>query len=127
MQGVLATAGVSVLVLAVSFLPFAAGAVVEPGLVAVGFGLAIWWAYDNSGLAVSVLLVAGPVSARLAYYWSLHRGRPVPVALPLSFEGTGAWEMWVPLALSLGCVAFGTGVILRRARQFAAGGFRSVA
>jgi len=120
-QGVLMAAGVSALVLGISFLPVAAGAIVEPGLVIVGFGLASWWAYDNSGLAISALLVLASVAARLTYYWWLSLGQPSPVALPLSFDGIGAWEMWVPLALLLGVTAFGAGVILRWGRKFAAG------
>ena len=127
LQGVLVAAGVSVLVLVISFLPLAAGAIVEPGLVTVGFGLASWWAYNNSGLAVSVTLMLAPVVARLTYYWWLYLGQPSPVALPLSFGGAGAWVMWIPLALSLGVIAFGAGVILRWGRQFAAGKFQSVA
>jgi hypothetical protein len=117
LQGVLVGVGLSVLVLVVSFLPLAAGAVVEPGLVIVGFGLASWWAYDNSGLAVSVILVSGPVIARLTYFWWLYLGDPAPVSLPLSFAGHGAWEMWLPVALLLGSIAFTTGVVVRRSRH----------
>jgi hypothetical protein len=104
------------LVLAVSFLPLAVGTVGELALVVVGFGLAGWWAYDNSGLAVSLTLVAAPVLARLTYFWWRSRGRPAPVALPLSFAGHGAWRMWLPVALSLGIVAFTAGVVARRRR-----------
>lgn len=125
-QGVLMAAVVSALVLGISFLPVAAGALVEPGLVILGFLLASWWAYDNSGLAISVTLMLAPVTARLAYHWGVHLDQPAPVALPLSFSGVGAWEMWVPLALLLGAIAFGTGLILRRGRQFAAGKSRTV-
>ncbi|WP_276273050.1 hypothetical protein [Haloarcula litorea] len=117
LQGVLVAVGLSLLVLVVSFLPVAAGAVVEPGLVIVGFGLASWWAYDNSGLVVSVALVSGPVVARLTYFWWLSLGRPTPVTLPLSFAGQGAWAMWLPVALSLGVVAFAAGVVVRRGRR----------
>ena len=120
LQGVLVAAGVSALVLVVSFLPLAAGAVLEPGLVVAGVGLASWWAYDNSGLAVSVTLILAPVVARLTYYWWLYLDQPSPVALPLSFGGAGAWEMWVPLALLLGVIAFGAGVTLRWGRRFVA-------
>jgi hypothetical protein len=126
-QGVLVAVVVSALILVVSFSPLAAGAIVEPGLVLLGFLLASWWAYDNSGLAISVTLMLAPVVARLAYYWWLHVDQPAPVALPLSFSGLGAWEMWVPLALVLGVIAFGTGVILRRGREFAAGQSSTVA
>lgn len=90
LQGVLLASGVSSLVLAISFLSLAAGAVVEPGLVILGFPLASWWAYDNSGLAISVTLMLAPVIARLAYHWRLHLDQPSPVALPLSFSGVGA-------------------------------------
>ena len=121
LQGVLVAVGVSALVLVISFLPLAAGAIVEPGLVIVGFGLASWWAYDNSGLAISILLILAPVTARLTYYWWLYLGQPPPVTLPLSFGGTGAWGMWIPLAILLGIIAFGAGVILRWGRQFVAG------
>lgn len=117
LQGILVAVGLSILVLAVSFLPLAAGAVVEPGLVIIGFGLASWWADDNSGLAVSVTLVSGPVIARLTYFWWLYLERPAPVSLPLSFAGHGAWEMWLPVALSLGIIAFITGVVVRRSRR----------
>jgi len=120
LQGVLVAAGVSALILVISFLPLTAGGIVEPGLVIVGFGLASWWAYDNSGLAVSVTLILAPVVARLTYYWWLYLDQPSPVALPLSFGGVGAWEMWVPLALLLGVIAFGAGVILRWGRRFVA-------
>ena len=67
LQGIFVATGSFVLVLAVSFLPFVPSAIIEPGLVVLGFGLAIWWAYDNSGLAVSVALVGAPVVARLTY------------------------------------------------------------
>jgi len=118
LQGVLVAAGVSALILVISFLPLTAGGIVEPGLVIVGFGLASWWAYDNSGLAVSVTLILAPVVARLTYYWWLYLDQPSPVALPLSFGGIGAWEMWVPLALLLGVIAFGAGVTLRWGCRF---------
>jgi hypothetical protein len=114
LQGGFVAAALAVLVLVVSFLPLAVGTVGELGLVAVGVGLAGWWAYDNSGLAVSLALVAAPVGARLAYFWWRSRGRPAPVALPLSFTGHGAWQMWLPVALSLGVVAFVAGVVIRR-------------
>jgi hypothetical protein len=117
LQGMVVAAGFSVLVLVVSFLPLAAGAVVEPGLVIAGFGLASWWAYDNSGLAVSVTLVSGPVIARLTYFWWVYLGRPAPVSLPLSFTGHGAWEMWLPVAVALGIIAFVTGGVVRRSRR----------
>jgi hypothetical protein len=120
LQGVLVAAGVSAFILVISFLPLTAGGIVEPGLVIVGFGLASWWAYDNSGLAVSVTLILAPVVARLTYYWWLYLDQPSPVALPLSFGGIGAWEMWVPLALLLGVIAFGAGVTLRWGRRFVA-------
>jgi hypothetical protein len=116
-QGILVGVGLSVLVLIVSFLPLSAGAVVEPGLVIAGFGLASWWAYENSGLAISMVLVTGPVIARLTYFWWLYLGRAAPVSLPLSFAGHGAWEMWIPVALSLGVIAFVTGVVARRSRR----------
>ncbi|AKH97621.1 hypothetical protein [Halanaeroarchaeum sulfurireducens] len=127
LQGVLLAVGVSALILIISFLPVAVGAIVEPALVIAGLVLASWWAYDNSGLAISVILVLAPVIARLTYYWWLYLDQPSPVALPLSFGGAGAWEMWVPLALLLGVIAFGVGVILRRGRQFAAGKTNTVA
>jgi hypothetical protein len=121
LQGILVATGVSALVLVISFLPLSAGAFVEPGLVIVGFGLASWWAYDNSGLAVSVALVGAPVAARLTYYWWLYLDQPSPVALPLSFGGSGAWKLWIPLALLLGVIAFGLGVTLRWTHRFIAG------
>lgn len=120
-RGVVVAAGLSAVVLVVPFLPLAVGWVVEPGLVVVGFGLTAWWAYDNSGLAVSVAPVSLPVAGRLTYYWWYYLGRPAPVALPLSFGGHGAWETWVPLAAFLGTVAFGVGALLRRVRRFVGG------
>ena len=95
--------------------------VLEHVLVIVGFGLASWWAYDNSGLAVSVALVGAPVAARLTYYWWLYLDQPSPVALPLSFGGSGAWKLWIPLALLLGVIAFGLGVTLCWTHRFIAG------
>jgi hypothetical protein len=127
LQGIFVAVGLSVLVLVVSFLSLAAGAVVEPGLVIAGFGLASWWAYNNSGLAVSVTIVAGPVIARLTYFWWLYLGRAAPVSLPLSFAGHGAWQMWLPVALSLGIIAFATGVVVRRSRRLVAIGYRTEA
>jgi hypothetical protein len=127
LQGVLMAVGVSALILLISFLPVAVAAIVEPGLVLVGLVLAGWWAYDNSGIAISLILMTAPVTARLTYYWWLYRDQPSPVGLPLSFGGVGAWKMWVPLALLLGVIAFGAGVILRRGRQFATGKSRTVA
>jgi hypothetical protein len=120
-QGVLTAAGLFGLVLAVSAFPIGATGAVATGLVVAGFGLASWWAFDNSGLAVSVALVSAPVLARLTYNWWRYLGEPAPVALPLSFGGHGAWAMWVPLALLLGGVAFAVGAVLRRGRRFAAG------
>ncbi|ESP89056.1 hypothetical protein [Candidatus Halobonum tyrrellensis] len=119
-RGVTVAAGLFAVVLVVSLLPLAVGAVVEPGLV-VGFGLAAWWAYDDGGLAVSVALVVLPVAGRLTYYWWYYLDRPAPPALPLSFGGHGAWEAWVPLAVLLGAVAFGVGTLLRCVRRFVGG------
>jgi hypothetical protein len=113
-QGLVVAGGLALVVLAGSFAPVAAGRVLEPGLVLVGFGTAAWWAYDNSGLAVSVALVLAPVLARLAYYWWRYLDEPAPVALPLTFAGRGAWQGWVPLAVLLGIVAFSIGVGTRR-------------
>jgi hypothetical protein len=120
LQGLLVALGLSAVVLVLSVLPLAAGAFVEPGLVVVGVGLSGWWAYDNSGLVVSVGLVLAPVVARLTYYRWRYLDEPAPVALPLSFGGHGAWEMWVPLAVLLGVVAFEVGVLARWGRRFAA-------
>jgi hypothetical protein len=113
-QGVAVAGGLSLAVLVVSFAPVAAGWILEPGLVIVGVGTAAWWAYDNGGLAVSVVLVMAPVLARLAYYWWRYLDEPAPVALPVTFAGRGAWKLWVPLALLLGIVAFAVGWGLRR-------------
>jgi len=113
-QGVAVGGVLALAVLSVSFAPVAAGWVLEPGLVIVGFGTAAWWAYDNSGLAVSVALVLAPVLARLAYYWWRYLDEPAPVALPLTFGGRGAWQGWVPLAVLLGVVAFAVGGGVRR-------------
>jgi hypothetical protein len=117
-QGILVAIGLAVLVLVVSVFSLVADPAVEAGLVLVGFGLASWWAYDNSGLVVSVSLVLAPVVARLTYFWRQYVEQPAPVSLPLSFEGHGAWEMWVPLALLLGVVAFVFGVSIRRSHRF---------
>ncbi|WP_276260956.1 hypothetical protein [Haloglomus litoreum] len=127
LAGVAVAAGLYLLVLTLSMLPVSVGAVLEPGLVVVGVGLAGWWAYENSGFAVAVALVLFPVLARLTYYSWLYAGRALPVALPLSFGGGGAWEMWVPLAVGLGTVAFGLGVLARWGRRVASGRTRSVA
>jgi hypothetical protein len=101
------TGRVSALALDISFLPLAAGAIVEPGLVISGVGLSSWWANDNSELAISVILMLAPVIARLTHYWWLSLDQPSPVALPLSFGGVG--------------------VSLRWGRQFAAEEFSTVA
>lgn len=126
-QGIVVAAGLAALVLAVSFLPFAVDTVLDLGLVIGGFGLASWWAYVNDGLAVSVALVLGPVGARLTYYSWIYLDRPAPVALPLSFGGHGAWEMWIPLAVVLGVIAFVVGVTYRWGRRFAVAIARSIA
>lgn len=91
------------------------GAVLEPGGVLAGVALAGWWAYRNSGLAVSIALVLGPVLGRLSYHaWATaYGGEPAVVALPLSFQGHGSWELWVPLAALLGALAFAAGVLVR--------------
>jgi hypothetical protein len=99
------------------------GAVIEPGGVLAGILFAGWWAFRNSGLAVSVSLVLGPVLGRLTYYSWVYAGRrAMPVALPLSFGGHGAWELWVPLAVLLGLLAFGAGVVLRRGTRVVGSG-----
>lgn len=114
LRGIAIAAGMYGFVLLASFLPISVGELLEPGLVVVGIGLASWWAYNNSGVAVCVSLVLFPVLGRLTYYSWLYTGRPSPVALPLSFSGTGAWAMWIPLSVVLGVVAFGVGAFLRR-------------
>lgn len=114
LRGIAIAAGMYGFVLLASFLPISVGELLEPGLVVVGIGLASWWAYNNSGVAVCVSLVLFPVLGRLTYYSWLYTGRPSPVALPLSFNGTGAWAMWIPLSVVLGVVAFGVGAFLRR-------------
>ena len=126
LTGVVVASGLFGAVLLTSFLPVSVGWVLEPGLVVTGFGLAGWWAYRNSGLAVSVTLVLFPVLGRLSYYSWLYAGRPSPVALPLSFSGIGAWEMWVPVAIFLGSAAFGVGSLLRWVNPSSEKGTRSV-
>lgn len=91
------------------------GAVLEPAGGLAGVALAGWWAYRNSGLVVSVVLVLGPVLGRLTYYawlFAYHRSGS-PVALVGSFGGAGSWEFWVPFAVLLGVLAFGGGVLVR--------------
>lgn len=113
LEGIAVATGLYGVVLVISFLPVSAGWLLEPGLVIVGVGLASLWAYENSGLAVSIVLVLFPVLGRLTYYSWLSVGRPVGIALPLSFGGAGAWEMWITLAVFLGTVAFELGILLR--------------
>jgi hypothetical protein len=125
-RAILLAVGVSTLVLASSFLSLGSSALIEPALVIVGFAMASWSAYHNSGLVISEILMLSPVIARLSYFSWLSANQPSPVALPLSFRGSGAWEMWIPVALVLGLVGFGVGVLLRRSRQFAAGTARQL-
>lgn len=117
LAGVAVAAGFAIFVLLLSFSPLSVGIYHELLLVLVGVGLAVWWAYRNSGLGVSITLVLGPVLARLTYwevYYSvLHPRGGEPIALPLSFGGHGAWEMWIPLSMLLSVLAFEAGVLSR--------------
>jgi hypothetical protein len=129
--GAAVAAGLAVFILLLSFSPLSIGIYHELLLVPVGIGLAVWWAYRNSGLGVSLMLVLGPVLARLTYwevYHSMLRSEVgEPVALPLSFGGHGAWEMWIPFSLLLGVLAFEAGVLSRWGLQFVRGNANSVA
>lgn len=84
-------------------------------IIAGGVVLASVFAYRNSGLLVSWLLVFGPVSAPILYTETLiASGDPVGIALPLSLVGVGVAGFWIPTAVLLGTLAFGVGVALRR-------------
>jgi hypothetical protein len=128
LAGVTVAASLYAVVLALSFvaeLPGVPGlgALLEPGGVLAGVALAGWWAYRKGGLVVSVALVLGPVLGRLTYHaWAIaYGGEPAVVALPLSFQGHGSWELWVPFAALLGLLAFGGGVLARWASRRAGG------
>ncbi|PSP97330.1 hypothetical protein BRC89_11555 [Halobacteriales archaeon QS_4_70_19] len=123
LEGATVATGLYALVLGGSFLGElpampGLGAVLEPGGVLAGVTLAGWWAYRNSGLVVSAALVLGPVLGRLTYYaWLFaYEERGAPVALILSFGGSGSWEFWMPFAVLLGALAFGGGVAVRWGR-----------
>jgi hypothetical protein len=74
--------------------------------------LAIGAAYRRGGLAGSLSLAAAPVAGRIAYFALFTRN--AVVALPGSFEGSGAATFWAPVALALGALAFGAGTAARR-------------
>jgi len=123
LEGITVATGLYALVLGSSFLGElpgmpGLGAVLEPGGVLAGVGLAGWWAHRNSGLVVSIALVLGPVLGRLTYYaWLFaYEEGGAPVALILSFGGGGSWRAWIPLAMALGVLAFGCGVAARWGR-----------
>lgn len=120
LMGVTVAASLYGVVLALSFAPEflpvpGLGAILEPGGVLAGVALAGWWAYRNSGLVVSVVLVLGPVLGRLTYYaWVIaYGGHFNAPALILSFGGSGSWAFWVPFAVLLGLLAFGGGAMVR--------------
>ncbi|WP_436932161.1 hypothetical protein [Halosimplex halobium] len=68
-------------------------------------------AHRRGGLAGSLSLAAAPVAGRIAYF-SLFTPNAV-VALPGSFEGSGAAAFWTPVVLALGTVGFGVGTAAR--------------
>jgi len=73
------------------------------GFVLLGALLAPVAAYRGSGLLVCWLLTLAPVVGPLVVYRGFMYVRgPVPVGLPLSFYGTGAGTLFVPLAVVLG-------------------------
>ncbi|WP_135363823.1 hypothetical protein [Halosimplex halophilum] len=82
----------------------AAATVAGPALSAVA-------AARRGGLAGSLSLAAAPVAGRIAYF-SLFTPNAV-VALPGSFEGSGAAAFWTPVVLALGTVGFGVGTAAR--------------
>jgi hypothetical protein len=118
--GIAVAGGLAALVLILSGLPVSVGELQMYQIVLFGVGLACWWAYWNSGLLVSIALVMGPVLPRLAYweiyYTVLRPTRVEPVSLPLSFGGSGAWLQWILIAMLLGLLAFGAGVLARWSR-----------
>ncbi|WP_436911567.1 hypothetical protein [Halosimplex marinum] len=65
----------------------------------------------RGGLAGSLSLAAAPVAGRIAYF-SLFTPNAV-VALPGSFEGSGAAVFWAPVVLALGVFGFGVGTAVR--------------
>jgi hypothetical protein len=72
-------------------------------------------AYRRGGLAGSLSLAAAPSAGRVAYF-ALFTANVV-VALPGSFEGTGAARFWAPVVLALGAVGFAVGTAARRVRD----------
>lgn len=79
-----------------------------------GVFTSVVFAYLNSGFLVSLLLVFGPVCGPLAFYgWKTMSEQQAPPALVLSFYGYGAVGFWVPFALFLGILGFGSGVLIR--------------
>ena len=118
-RGLLAAAALTTLTAAVAFVSelasLSAGKLSLYGFVLVGGALAAVSAYRNFGLAVIWFLTLAPVLGPLAVYRGfMYVYESVPVALPLSFYGTGAGGFWIPTALLLGTLAFGVGVAARR-------------
>jgi hypothetical protein len=74
--------------------------------------LAIGAAYRRGGLAGSLSLAAAPIAGRIASF-ALFTPNAV-VALPGSFEGSGAATFWAPVVLALGVLGFGVGAATRR-------------
>ena len=100
-----------------------AGKLSPYGFVLLGALLAPVAAYRGSGLLVCWLLTLAPVVGPLVVYRGFMYVRgPVPVGLPLSFHGTGAGTLFVPLAVVLGPLGFCAGAASRRALRLVRSG-----
>lgn len=107
----------------VSTVTIADGEIMAYVVVGLGFAACVGHAYFHTTVVESWALVFAPIlGALLAFQMYPPTDVSHPVALPFSFAGRGAAELWILTGLFLGSVGFLVGVLARWTGQQLRGG-----